>query len=60
MDGITVRHHRLRDRNKQSEEDDGRLPKTERTHTGASIKPATFDENGSWLDYKSHLRLVEN
>lgn len=37
MDGITVRHHRLRDRNKQSEDDDGRIPTTE--HTAFSCSP---------------------
>lgn len=47
MDSITVRHHRLRDRNKPSEDDDRGNPTTEHTHTGASIKPATFDGNGS-------------
>lgn len=55
MDSITVRHHRLPDRNKQSEDDDRRIPTTEHTLTGASIKPATFDGNRSLLDYKSHF-----
>lgn len=53
VDGITVRHHRLRDRNKQSEDDDGRIPTTEQTHTGASIKPASFDGNGCQFNYVS-------
>lgn len=42
MAGITVRQHRLRDRNKQLEDDDIRIPTTEHTHNGTSIKPDIF------------------
>lgn len=43
MDGITVRHHRLRDRNKQSEDDDRRISTTEHTQVHPLNLPLSME-----------------